>query len=84
LADNLIVTQDHGLISGTDASKLALRIEVEINRNDKLLRNYRRWARDIGMDRMFMKIMRRGAGPNANDYDWYIYFGVVKPPFHKH
>jgi hypothetical protein len=74
--------QGHGLTGRDgDTAKLALRIEVEINRNDRQVWRYRHWAREIAVDPNFMKLMRRAAGPGGNDYDWYIYLGVIKPPF---
>lgn len=73
--------QGHGLRNGGDTSKLECRIEVGIDRSDPNLRRYKQWAREVGMDRKFMKVMCDAAGAGADDSTWYIYFGTIKPPF---
>jgi hypothetical protein len=70
-----------GLTNREDASKLACRIDVDIDRSDPKLRHYKRWARKVGLDPGFMKFLRNAAGAGADDYTWYIYFGTIEPPF---
>src|SRR5262249_18461289 len=71
----------HGLAYDNNLTKAEYRIEVELDRRDPKLHRYRKWARDIGLDPSFMRLMRRSAGAGAEDGDWYVYFGTIKPPF---
>jgi hypothetical protein len=73
----------HGLgdQDGKNTAKLEYRITVELDPADPKLHRYRKWAVRVGLDPKFMRIMRNAAGPDADDYSWWIYFGTIAPPF---